>query len=475
MATSLTAETTVGHQPARMLIIGCGQAHTIQRAGLPVTLAPHRQLHWHCTRTSSSCRAKAAKGAGGEQQEPALSAEEQRRVESIAAALSARLGELAAEVEGADPRVVAALLDAELPAGGPMVQAGVPPLRPPSRRGRGSSDGAAVSADGLPEGMLPKVAIIGRPNVGKSGRCAAYDRMQAGTRALCWCCISSTWGACVWAGDGSGELLVRARVARGHGLLHKSHWPVAPFISSTLRAALFNRIVGQQVAIVYDSPGVTRDRLYTRASWGSREFMLVDTGGLMSAAAKLPQDQQVGLLTGLQMTLCCCLPAAGSSSATCKAHPHPSTHPTTTSSPTHLFTHMHPTHQFIHVTAPQGFAMWAISAAGLPMAIERQAAAAAAEADVLVLVVDGQSGGTAADEEILAWLRRMHPDKPLVLAVNKCENTARADLQAAEFWSMGLDPLPVSAISGSGEHLAPLLARLHRRPAVGPLMASTLT
>ena len=128
-------------------------------------------------------------------------------------------------------------------------------------------------------------------------------------------------------------------------------------------AALFNRIVGQQVAIVFDYPGVTRDRwavglrravlcyatscpirlllpgctpilsqllcssnscpalsclpqdvrmlfqqacyavlsscpfsacrrLYTRAFWGDREFLLVDTGGLMSDAEKLPKEQQ---------------------------------------------------------------------------------------------------------------------------------------------------------------------------------------
>lgn len=62
-------------------------------------------------------------------------------------------------------------------------------------------------------------------------------------------------------------------------------------------------------------------------------------------------------------------------------------------------------------------------------AIERQAAAGAAEADVLVMVVDGQAGVTAADEEIATWLRRTHPRTPVLLAVNKCENARLADVQ----------------------------------------------
>ena len=38
----------------------------------------------------------------------------------------------------------------------------------------------------------------------------------------------------------------------------------------------------------------------------------------------------------------------------------------------------------------------------------------------------------------------------VTLAVNKCENAAKADLQAADFWGLGLEPIAVSAISGSG-------------------------
>ncbi|EFN51402.1 hypothetical protein CHLNCDRAFT_37436 [Chlorella variabilis] len=173
------------------------------------------------------------------------------------------------------------------------------------RRDRAAPGGGAAGGGlgpQVPDELLPKVAIVGRPNVGKS--------------------------------------------------------------------ALFNRIVGRQVAIVYDYPGVTRDRLYTRAFWGDHEFLLVDTGGLMSDAEKLPKEQQARPF----------LPAANPA---CRAF--------------------------------------------LP-----------------------QTGGTSADEEIQAWLRRMHPNKPVILAVNKCENAAKADLQAAEFWGSGLEPIAVSAISGSG-------------------------
>jgi GTP-binding protein len=45
------------------------------------------------------------------------------------------------------------------------------------------------------------------------------------------------------------------------------------------KSTLFNRIVGEQVAIVEDRPGVTRDRNETEAEWLGRHFLLVDTGG----------------------------------------------------------------------------------------------------------------------------------------------------------------------------------------------------
>jgi predicted GTPase len=48
-----------------------------------------------------------------------------------------------------------------------------------------------------------------------------------------------------------------------------------------------------------------------------------------------------------------------------------------------------------------------------------------------------QEGLTAADSEIAQWLRREHSDKPITLAVNKCESPIRGQLQASEFWPLG--------------------------------------
>lgn len=46
------------------------------------------------------------------------------------------------------------------------------------------------------------------------------------------------------------------------------------------KSMLFNRLVGQRLSIVEDTPGVTRDRLYAECEWSGRKFNIVDTGGI---------------------------------------------------------------------------------------------------------------------------------------------------------------------------------------------------
>ena len=46
------------------------------------------------------------------------------------------------------------------------------------------------------------------------------------------------------------------------------------------KSMLFNKLVGQRLSIVEDTPGVTRDRLYAECEWCGRQFDIVDTGGI---------------------------------------------------------------------------------------------------------------------------------------------------------------------------------------------------
>ena len=137
------------------------------------------------------------------------------------------------------------------------------------------------------------------------------------------------------------------------------------------KSTLFNRIVGERVAIVEDLPGTTRDRIYATAEWRGREFSLIDTGGL--------DDPRVGEMEA---------------------------------------------------------------------AVRRQAEAAIAEADVVLFIVDAQSGILPVEHDVADQLRRSR--KPVILVANKADSW-RGEAQAAEFYELGLgDPFPVSAIQGHG-------------------------
>ncbi|XP_060966538.1 uncharacterized protein LOC133034971 isoform X2 [Cannabis sativa] len=155
-------------------------------------------------------------------------------------------------------------------------------------------------------------------------------------------------------------------------------------------------------AIVVDEPGVTRDRLYGRAFWGDCEFLVIDTGGVLTVSksqANVMEDLDITTTIGMDG-----IPLASREAAIAR----------------------------------------------MPSMIEQQATAAVEESSVIIFVVDGQAGLTAADEEIADWLRRHFSDKSIILAVNKCESPRKGALQAMEFWSLGFTPYPISAVSGTG-------------------------
>ena len=85
---------------------------------------------------------------------------------------------------------------------------------------------------------------------------------------------------------------------------------------------------------------------------------------------------------------------------------------------------------------------------GIPALVRDSALIAIEEADVLLLVTDATSGVTSLDEDVARLVLRS--GKPVVLAVNKGDEPGRA-LLASEFYGLGLgDPLPVSALHGTG-------------------------
>ena len=138
------------------------------------------------------------------------------------------------------------------------------------------------------------------------------------------------------------------------------------------KSMLFNKLTGRRMAIVEDTPGVTRDRIYGDCEWCGRSFLLVDTGGI----------------------------EPGTDNDMLKF-------------------------------------------------MRRQAEIAIQTANVIVMVVDVTVGLTAADAEVATMLKRSK--KPVVLAVNKCDQTGGVNPEAYEFYGLGLgEPIEVSAIHGHG-------------------------
>ncbi len=139
------------------------------------------------------------------------------------------------------------------------------------------------------------------------------------------------------------------------------------------KSTIFNRMSEQKRSIVFDREGVTRDYVQELVSWNSKQFLLVDTGGLNFARThddinKRVQEKVLDLLSG---------------------------------------------------------------------------------AALLLFVVDGKNGMTEEDRRSVGILRRTK--KPIVLLVNKADNTNALEDHLPEFYGLGIDTvIPVSGIHGIG-------------------------
>ena len=57
------------------------------------------------------------------------------------------------------------------------------------------------------------------------------------------------------------------------------------------KSTFFNKVVGRQISIVEDVPGVTRDRIYADAEWLGKSFALIDTGGIDTKSSDIILSQ----------------------------------------------------------------------------------------------------------------------------------------------------------------------------------------
>ncbi len=153
------------------------------------------------------------------------------------------------------------------------------------------------------------------------------------------------------------------------------------------KSTLFNRIIGQRLAIVDEQPGTTRDRLYADADWNGKEFTLVDTGGLDFVKFNPEEERRA---------------------------------------------------RQSHEYSPRL----------IQQMVCHQAQIAMDEAEVIVFLASTTEGVTAGDLEVADQLRRS--GKPVLLVANKAD-TLKRELDAVEFYQFGLgEPFIVSALHGNG-------------------------
>lgn len=158
------------------------------------------------------------------------------------------------------------------------------------------------------------------------------------------------------------------------------------------KSTLFNRLVGERMAVVDEIAGTTRDRLHGEAEWNGLNFVVIDTGGIDP----------------------------------------------------------------IKVAYGQGRQALSIGSAEFVDQIRDQAQVAIRDADAVLFVVDVEDGVTPADLEVAQILRRhqtkvdgkSHP--PIFLLVNKVDSNARRD-QVPAFYELGMgEPYPISGVHGVG-------------------------
>ena len=155
------------------------------------------------------------------------------------------------------------------------------------------------------------------------------------------------------------------------------------------KSTLFNRIVGQRLAVVHSQPGTTRDRLHARAEWNGIPFTVVDTGGIEI----LPETVIAGRRPGPERVLA------------------------QDSAP--------------YITLMRAQAEQAIQAA-----------------DAVIFITDAANGLTPGDSEVANILRRARC--PVFVAANKADN-ARLHQSTVEFYALGLGEVyPISALHSTG-------------------------
>ncbi len=137
------------------------------------------------------------------------------------------------------------------------------------------------------------------------------------------------------------------------------------------KSTFFNRMVGGRLAIVDETAGVTRDRLYGKSDWNGIDFSIIDTGGFVINSDDIFEGE-----------------------------------------------------------------------------IRKQVKIAIEESDVIIFLVDVQTGITDMDQAVAQLLRKSK--KKIFLVVNKVDNN-NLRMDATEFYNFGLgEPYCISAVSGMG-------------------------